>query len=1319
MSGDDYLPELANSLVTQAWQLLSTGRSEEALAPAREAVAVHHRIARSGLPHISGAARSRAVAHAVETLVLARLVKDADEWRVQASTAAWMWLDLALKPQDWITVSALFLLAEEFPLSQEAGEQARRAHMESASGRPVRLGSLRVSARSRLLSAMAGGRSSRGESAEARHAAARSCEEFEEILTSRRGAPADRSLLRTAETVRDQLSAELPALSPAVVVDAVQVLLAETVSPAPAHVAPEDSLRLHRRFSELSDHSGLHASVYTSELHRLHELVREGRREEAIDGLPHVLDAARLFSGSGRPSDRHRAVQQLLGLRRALWEGQSVPTVERPALLALLRAAADSATGQGEVAGADALATAATVQLAEALLDAHMAGDRQGELDEVAELSIEVLRRCRGVGELRQVSRRALRCFAAALEGRHAVSGDVSGLDEAVAALYELWVRPAVARTDDEPPDTEGSEGRSDAAEADEGRGEDLEWAIRLARMARSYASPRSARQHTQQQWVLALLLHLSYGRTGDRLALAEGSDLLRRLWSRRDVSASQPSETPLNSADVALCLVTSLLQLWQETGDDGGDEHLDEAGRVLRVLAAEESGPHARLTSAAAHLAAVLLARSRERGRPADLRKAADHAFIALHFLPPEDAEQPGLLALAAVILLETGILLADGTALDEAVGFAHRAVDAAPADAGTHAQYVVLLAHCLAHRGALSENEDDLVLAARYAAEASGRASAHPEARRSAVALEQLLPFAGNVNIEGTSEGQGSGPRGRRSADAREAHPPTALTQPDALPAGRLRTDESLGRDAMAAGLHDLAVKHYTRALKTLRLLLAAGLEGTGAPGAAEAGSHDHLVNDAVASAVAAGRLERAVELFEYGRAALLAHAPGPDPLLTRLDRTDPGLSQRFRQISRRIANEDAGRPEGAAPPAPGRVELAAEWKDTVARVRRLPGFRKLLSPPEFRHLAASFTTGPIVMVNVSRFRSDALILADGAVTAVALPNLDQELPEMLAAFRSALEVSHNPLAEGLPGEGRLRSTLRWLWHRVTGPVLAELERRGALSSGDDPPRMWWITTGLLGLLPLHAAQDDPGEWRTASGDAPSDSALDRVCSSYAVTIEALAAAHKSSPATGPARALVVAPGASDTEEGHAAEREALNVVSQFDGWARTLTGQGASEARVVSALRDASLMHLAGHGAMESGESRFGTLLLADGPLSIDAVCRARSDDARLAVVSGCETAFTGPDGHRMTRSRRQALSLPMALHHGGFHHAVGTLWNVGDRTQADFAALFYERLFTAGPRAFGNTAYAVRDVQRLLRARYRHVPSVWACYVHVGP
>ncbi|WFE37618.1 CHAT domain-containing protein [Micromonospora sp. WMMD998] len=423
--------------------------------------------------------------------------------------------------------------------------------------------------------------------------------------------------------------------------------------------------------------------------------------------------------------------------------------------------------------------------------------------------------------------------------------------------------------------------------------------------------------------------------------------------------------------------------------------------------------------------------------------------------------------------------------------------------------------------------------------------------------------------------------------------------------------------------------------------------------------------LARDAAACAVQAGDPVDALRLLEHGRGVLLSQALDTRTELTGLR---PELAERF--VALRAALD---RPEGvgfsasadAGPELPGedRHALAADWDTLIEEIRAQPGFAAFLRPPPADDLiAATAGHGPVVVLNISGLRCDALLI-DGGIRVLPLRLTLDEVTQRALRFRGAV-------AE------RVDETLEWLRSEVAGPVLDALA---------PPPgsRLWWVPTGPLTTLPLHAA------------------VADRVVSSYAPTVRSLVTAWRAPPVGPVSDPLVVS---MPTTPGLPPLPNVLAETATLPP-GRVLTGEDAVRRAVLDALPHHSWAHFACHAVSAADGSADGHLVLQD-QLTVADIARLRLDDAAVAYLSACDTGVPHED------LNDEALHVAGAFHIAGFRHVIGTLWSIKDSFAAEVAAGFYARLGAAD-----DAATALHETLRELRTS--HGAGLWAPYIHVGP
>jgi tetratricopeptide (TPR) repeat protein len=390
---------------------------------------------------------------------------------------------------------------------------------------------------------------------------------------------------------------------------------------------------------------------------------------------------------------------------------------------------------------------------------------------------------------------------------------------------------------------------------------------------------------------------------------------------------------------------------------------------------------------------------------------------------------------------------------------------------------------------------------------------------------------------------------------------------------------------------------------------------------------------------------------------------------------------------------------------------------FSKTVSDIRPQPGFVRSLSRQLGDDPRAAAANGPIILINVSHVRCDAILVQTHAVRCVPLPLLrDIDVKERVESLRMARG------SLNIPGTGILMSqTLEWLWDAVARPVLNALGFQKPLA-GAAWPRVWWIPTGLLSLLPLHAA----GCHRPSSYD----SVMDRVVSSYSPSITALLHAQRNSTNAHKAsrECLLVSMA---TTPGYPslcwAETETSLAARLYPDSASKLTLKNPCKKDVISHLKNCDVFHFAGHGKSDPYDPSESCLLLNDwqkDPLTIEDLIGLKRYGARrpfLAYLSACSTGENAAEG-----LLDESINLMTACQLAGFRHVVGSLWEIYDKYSEVAAGEFYKVLGEAGIIDDRAIAWGVHQATRYLREHAKVAESsteanvfAWAAYIHVGP
>lgn len=363
--------------------------------------------------------------------------------------------------------------------------------------------------------------------------------------------------------------------------------------------------------------------------------------------------------------------------------------------------------------------------------------------------------------------------------------------------------------------------------------------------------------------------------------------------------------------------------------------------------------------------------------------------------------------------------------------------------------------------------------------------------------------------------------------------------------------------------------------------------------------------------------------------------------------------------------------------------RHSAATELDELIVEIRKLPGFENLWTVPTEAEIFEAAKYGPVVVINISDGRCDAIIINKDQMRSLALRNITNDL--------------HQFARKGDFGSSKI---LEWMWDNITKPILDALGYSQPPSEGAWP-HVWWIPTDLLTLFPLHAA----GYHRRES----SETVIDRVVSSYASSIRAIIRGRQNeisirSTGTSLPRAMLV--GMQYTPECgplHFANKEVEIVQDLCKSLGLETVRPSPRKEDVSEGLLDCKVFHFAGHGATDEEDPSNSHLLLED--WKEDRFCVAdlqrmnlREHAPFLAYLSACGTG-------QMKRYNLvdESIHLINAYQLAGFRHVIGTLWKVGDQCCVDIARATYESMIDSGLSDQG-VSWGLHRATRKLRDKW---------------
>jgi hypothetical protein len=359
-----------------------------------------------------------------------------------------------------------------------------------------------------------------------------------------------------------------------------------------------------------------------------------------------------------------------------------------------------------------------------------------------------------------------------------------------------------------------------------------------------------------------------------------------------------------------------------------------------------------------------------------------------------------------------------------------------------------------------------------------------------------------------------------------------------------------------------------------------------------------------------------------------------------------------------------------------------------------------------------------GCIVIVNVARLRSDAIILTPTSIRTIRLPDLALQAIESWEEKTTVY--NHDDFKTRGKKNRRTVEYLDWIWKVCVKQILSD-DAVLASSINDGLARIWWLASGLASAMPLHAA----GIHKRDSGE----NAYSRAISSYIPSIQALSYTRRiAQTAARSSDQLMIAsmattPGEADLPY---AVMERDTVRGAASGSISSIIELNQPTASQVSeALRSCSIAHIACHAGShpfdptrsafafeyqdESGNRTKDFLAVKD-------ILGLPFHNAKLAYLSACQTGQ-----NRAHELADEVVHLASAFQVAGFPHVIGCIWSARDETSKDIAELFYTALLENGQVRTDDwsIAAALRRSAMAYKAEWPDDPFRWAHFAHYGP
>ncbi|KAI0246890.1 CHAT domain-containing protein [Lactifluus subvellereus] len=477
--------------------------------------------------------------------------------------------------------------------------------------------------------------------------------------------------------------------------------------------------------------------------------------------------------------------------------------------------------------------------------------------------------------------------------------------------------------------------------------------------------------------------------------------------------------------------------------------------------------------------------------------------------------------------------------------------------------------------------------------------------------------------------------------------------------------------------------------------------------------------LSMDAASYAIESRAYEEAIEMLEQGRALLWSGMRSLRSPLEHLHEVDKSLADEFTEISQALGaiitttdvrdfvqtpvgtdDDDVamGRKDTFARNLAEKRRLSGELDKVVLRIQALPGFKNFWRAVPFHHLQTAAIGGPVVIINLSRYRSDILIVRSNHPIV--------HIPTPKNFFHRVTKLAHQ-LSETRKTHLLESKNMIELSELVGQPVAKRLMELGI----PEQSRIWLCPTSALASLPIHAA-----------GPISSHIHVKRylcdiyVCS-YTPSLSALIASMSrtlSGSASGQPSLLIVEQPDKSLPGVDSETRSIECLVGS--GSVTRIAGEAATPEKVIAHLPMHPWVHFACHGMLKPGrpfESSF--LLQHNTHLTLLRIAKSHLPTAELAFLAACHTAELTEDG-----TPDEVLHLTAAMQFSGFRSVIGTLWAMVDEDGQDLSEYFYGKMFTAGAQvaSYEKSARTLRHATRKLRAEKGVSLERWVNFVHYG-
>ncbi|KAH7164994.1 CHAT domain-containing protein [Fusarium sp. MPI-SDFR-AT-0072] len=459
--------------------------------------------------------------------------------------------------------------------------------------------------------------------------------------------------------------------------------------------------------------------------------------------------------------------------------------------------------------------------------------------------------------------------------------------------------------------------------------------------------------------------------------------------------------------------------------------------------------------------------------------------------------------------------------------------------------------------------------------------------------------------------------------------------------------------------------------------------------------------------------------LQLQEAGRGIIASLTISARNDISDLEAQAPEIAAEYKKCRNLLSSQApvssliSERANSTGPHGMNRYELNKRLDTLEDKIRReVPGFANFQQSPSADALKKMANKGPVVSFNVSHIRSDAFIITQTDIISIPLPDLKEEdLTNNAKLFLEEPMITKGSLRTKNTRNTSLLGVLKWLWNVAVYPVLEAL---GIHQSPADKklPRIWWTASGLMALMPIHAAGDHTSE------AAPN--IFDFVIPSYTTTLRALAYARETEwkPLRGAdcEFAFIASPNNARSKAPLTVEESARELDDGVRQHCKTRVLLGPSKPETLEVLESCNAVYFGCHGESMSTQPCRSYLQLGtddNSHLTIQEIQGSRHKKAQLAYLSACSTANVSAR-HLVD----EVVHIAGAFSLLGFRQVVGTFWQAKNTAARVVAKRFYEELMLGDGGDEDCVARAYYAAVMEVRGSNVRDPLVWATFAHFG-